>query len=333
MRLVSYDDGRVGYLADRQVISLPVRTMRDVIASWNAGGLPVSGHQEAIPLRDVRLRVPVADPSKIIAAPVNYRDHQAEMNVDTQVGALGFFLKAPSSLLDPGGTIQLPYHDRRFDQEGELALVIGRTARQVSEQDALSCVFGYTGLLDITMRGGEDRSARKSFDTFTPMGPVLVTADEFGDPGEVELRCWVSGKLRQKATTRDLGLGRGAAGVLRILGHDPLSGRCDRYRYPGWRRAAHGGRHHPPGAVWTRARPGGPGRCRRHDRVTDLRPQPRTSPAAGPGARTSAVTTHTEPAARLADGGGDGSQPGSWPRTGGNRAIFSRSPRSMWLRM
>jgi len=204
MRLVSYDDGRVGYLAGRQVISLPVRTMRDVIASWNAGGLPVPEHQEAIPLRDVRLRVPVADPSKIIAAPVNYRDHQAEMNVDTQVGALGFFLKAPSSLLDPGGTIQLPYHDRRFDQEGELALVIGRIARQVSEQDALSCVFGYTGLLDITMRGGEDRSARKSFDTFTPMGPVLVTADEFGDPGDVELRCWVSGELRQKTTTRDL---------------------------------------------------------------------------------------------------------------------------------
>ena len=142
--------------------------------------------------------------SKIIAAPVNYRDHQAEMSTDSQVGALGFFLKAPSSLLDPGGTIQLPYHDRRFDQEGELALVIGRTARQVSEQDALSCVFGYTGLLDITMRGGEDRSTRKSFDTFTPMGPVLSTADEFGDPGDAELRCWVSGDLRQKASTRDL---------------------------------------------------------------------------------------------------------------------------------
>ena len=156
--------------------------MRDVIASWSAGTLPVPDREAGIPLRDVRLRVPVADPSKIIAAPVNYRDHQAEMSTDSQVGALGFFLKAPSSLLDPGGTIQLPYHDRRFDQEGELALVIGRTARQVSVQDALSCVFGYTGLLDITMRGGEDRSTRKSFDTFTPMGPVLSTADEFGDP-------------------------------------------------------------------------------------------------------------------------------------------------------
>jgi 2-keto-4-pentenoate hydratase/2-oxohepta-3-ene-1,7-dioic acid hydratase in catechol pathway len=201
---VSYDDGRVGYLASDQVIPLPARTMRDVIASWSAGKLSVPDHEARIPLRDVRLRVPVADPSKIIAAPVNYRDHQAEMSTDTQVGALGFFLKAPSSLLDPGGTIQLPYHDRRFDQEGELALVIGRTARQVGEQDALSYVFGYTGLLDITMRGGEDRSTRKSFDTFTPMGPVLSTADEFGDPDNVELRCWVSGDLRQQASTRDL---------------------------------------------------------------------------------------------------------------------------------
>jgi 2-keto-4-pentenoate hydratase/2-oxohepta-3-ene-1,7-dioic acid hydratase in catechol pathway len=204
MRLVSYDDGRVGCLDGDRVIPLPVPTMRDAIAAWNARELAVPGPGTGLPLRDVRLRVPVADPSKIIAAPVNYRDHQAEMNVDTQVGALGFFLKAPSSLLDPGRTIQLPYHDRRFDQEGELALVIGRTARRVSEQDALSYVFGYTGLLDITMRGGEDRSVRKSFETFTPMGPVLVTADEFGDPGDVELRCWVSGERRQKASTRDL---------------------------------------------------------------------------------------------------------------------------------
>ena len=205
MRLVSYDDGRVGCLTGEHVIPLPGAAMRDAIASWAAGKLtPPAGQAGAVPLRDVRLRVPVADPSKIIAAPVNYRDHQTEMSSDSHVGALGFFLKAPSSLLDPGGTIQLPYHDRRFDQEGELALVIGRTARHVSEHDALSYVFGYTGLLDITMRGGEDRSTRKSFETFTPMGPVLVTADEFGDPGDVELRCWVAGNLRQQATTRDL---------------------------------------------------------------------------------------------------------------------------------
>jgi 2-keto-4-pentenoate hydratase/2-oxohepta-3-ene-1,7-dioic acid hydratase in catechol pathway len=204
VRLVSYDDGRAGCLLGERVIPLPEQTMREAIAAWAAGKLTAPADEAGIPLRDVRLRAPIADPSKIIAAPVNYRDHQAEMSSDSHVGALGFFLKAPSSLLDPGGTIQLPYHDRRFDQEGELALVIGRTTRHVSEDDALSYVFGYTGLLDITMRGGEDRSTRKSFDTFTPMGPVLVTADEFGDPGDVQLRCWVSGELRQKAATRDL---------------------------------------------------------------------------------------------------------------------------------
>ncbi|WP_019634102.1 fumarylacetoacetate hydrolase family protein [Actinomadura atramentaria] len=201
MKLVAYDDGRAGELRGDRVYDLGGRTIPELIAD----GLPTAPPGgPGVPLDRVRLRVPVPNPSKIVAAPVNYRDHQAEMSVDSQVGGLGFFLKAPSSLLDPGGTIQLPYHDRRFDQEGELALVIGRTARRVSEADALGHVFGYTGLLDITMRGGEDRSTRKSFETFTPMGPVLVTADEFGDPADVDLRCWVNGDLRQHANTRDL---------------------------------------------------------------------------------------------------------------------------------
>ncbi|QVI19485.1 fumarylacetoacetate hydrolase family protein [Nocardia tengchongensis] len=205
MRLVSYDDGRAGQLIGEDEIVPLAGTMRSVIERWaRDGARPTPLYDEVISLRDAELRTPVADPSKIIAAPVNYRDHQVEMNVDAQVGALGFFLEAPSSLLDPGGTIQLPYHDRRFDQEGELAVIIGRTARMVGEREALEYVFGYTGLLDITMRGGEDRSTRKSFDTFTPMGPVLVTADEFGDPGNVELRCWVNGQLRQHANTADL---------------------------------------------------------------------------------------------------------------------------------
>jgi 2-keto-4-pentenoate hydratase/2-oxohepta-3-ene-1,7-dioic acid hydratase in catechol pathway len=155
-------------------------------------------------LADIELQPPVPDPTKIIAAPVNYADHQSEMNVDAHVSALGFFLKAPSSLLRPGGTIQLPYDDRRFDQEGELACIIGRRARSLTPAEALDHVFGYTGLMDITMRGGEDRSTRKSFETFTPLGPWIVTADEFGAPGEVDLECWVSGEQRQKANTRNL---------------------------------------------------------------------------------------------------------------------------------
>lgn len=243
MRLVSYDDGRAGRLVDGEVAPLG-GTMRDVIGLWAEGAAPVPGNGAAIPLRDARLRVPVGDPSKIIAAPVNYRDHQAEMNVGSQVGALGFFLKAPSSLLDPGGTIQLPYHDRRFDQEGELALVIGRTARRISERDALEYVFGYTGLLDITMRGGEDRSTRKSFDTFTPMGPVLVTADEFGDPDDVELRCWVNDELRQKASTADL-----IWGVAKLVS------------YASWVTTLH------PGDVITTGTPAGVGPIEAGDRI------------------------------------------------------------------
>ena len=156
------------------------------------------------PLSQVRVTAPVPDASKIIAAPVNYTDHQAEMNEAARIDSLGVFLKAPSSLVGDGGTVRLPYHDRRFDQEGELALFMGRTARNVTPGQALAYVFGYTCLLDITMRGGEDRSTRKSFDTFTPMGPWLVTPDEVGDLATLRLTCSVNGQLRQDADVGDL---------------------------------------------------------------------------------------------------------------------------------
>jgi 2-keto-4-pentenoate hydratase/2-oxohepta-3-ene-1,7-dioic acid hydratase in catechol pathway len=146
----------------------------------------------------------VPDPSKIIAAPVNYRDHQSEMNSDAHIDALGVFLKAPSSVLGAGATVQLPYSDRRFDQEGELALVIGRRASHVTTDTALDYVAGYTCLLDLTMRGGEDRSTRKSFDGFTPVGPYLVTPEETGPLEALQLRTWVAGKLRQDADVKDL---------------------------------------------------------------------------------------------------------------------------------
>lgn len=155
-------------------------------------------------LSAVRLAPPIPDPSKIVAAPVNYTDHQREMNESSCVDALGVFLKAPSSLLPDGGTVQLPYTDRRFDQEGELAAVIGRTVHGADEDQAAAAVFGYTCLLDMTMRGGEDRSTRKSFDTFTPLGPHIVTTDETGDPSGLRLRCAVNGTTRQDASIGDL---------------------------------------------------------------------------------------------------------------------------------
>lgn len=164
-------------------------------ALGTAIGLPRAG---IVPI------APVPDPSKIVAAPVNYRKHQAEMSSDSHIDALGVFLKAPSSVTGHESVVRLPYSDRRFDQEGEFAVVIGRPARHVRAAEALQHVFGFTSLLDMTMRGGEDRSVRKSFDTFTPMGPTLVTPDEVQEIAELELQLWVNGTLRQRADLADL---------------------------------------------------------------------------------------------------------------------------------
>lgn len=218
MLLAAYDDGRLGVVAGDEIVDVS-ETVREAAAPSGRGLMhdAIGGWAEVAPalrrgragsaprdLASVRLRAPVPYPSKVVAAPVNYLDHMTEMNVDAHVGALGVFLLAPSSLLDPEGAIQLPYLDRRFDQEGELAVIVGRRARHVGEDAALEHVFGYTALLDITMRGGEDRSTRKSFDTFTPLGPWVATSDEFGPPHDVELRCSVNGESRQQASTRDL---------------------------------------------------------------------------------------------------------------------------------
>jgi 2-keto-4-pentenoate hydratase/2-oxohepta-3-ene-1,7-dioic acid hydratase in catechol pathway len=169
-----------------------------------AGSEPSRLTADGPPLEVARLLPPVPDPTKIVAAPVNYVDHQVEMSQGSHIDSLGVFLKAPSSLTAAGATVHLPYHDRRFDQEGELAVVIGRRASRVSAAAALEHVAGYTCLLDMTMRGGEDRSVRKSFDTFTPCGPHLATPDEVGSLDELELHTWVDGTLRQRADISDL---------------------------------------------------------------------------------------------------------------------------------
>lgn len=219
MQLVTFNTCHVGQVLGDQVMDLcplvgghsdlsvwteGVSPMRRLISHWESVGRKVADFAgTTMPLGEVTLESPVPDPTKILAAPVNYADHQAEMSVDSHVSSLGLFLKSPSSLAAPGGQVRLPYTDRRFDQEGELAVIIGKAAYRI-ESNPLDAVFGYTGLLDITMRGGEDRSTRKSFATFTPMGPWIVTADEFGDPESIDVYCAVNGQMRQSANTRDL---------------------------------------------------------------------------------------------------------------------------------
>jgi 2-keto-4-pentenoate hydratase/2-oxohepta-3-ene-1,7-dioic acid hydratase in catechol pathway len=219
MKFISFRtvDGResVGAVVDDSVLdlgdSLPagagLSPMRRLLLAYGRS-LPTGDENMAdsprLPLDEVELLPVVPDPGKIVAAPVNYYDHKAEMNQDAHVDALGVFLKAPTSVLAPSGVVQLPYVDRRFDQEGELALVIGRETRNVAPADVTDYVAGYTCLLDMTMRGGEDRSTRKSFDTFTPVGPHLVTPDEVGELHELRLRTWVNDELRQDADVADL---------------------------------------------------------------------------------------------------------------------------------
>lgn len=214
MRLVTYDGGRVGYLADDRVVDLgdlaggygEPGAMRRLLARWAEvrDSLPAPSATNSVALAEVSLDAPVPDPSKIVAAPVNYRDHKSEMELKVDISDLAVFLKAPSSIIAHGGVVRLPYADRRVDQEGELAAVIGKRARNVSEAEALDHVVAYTGLLDITMRGGEDRSTRKSFDTFTPLGPWLVTNDEADAADAIDLDCTVAGVHRQSSNTRHL---------------------------------------------------------------------------------------------------------------------------------
>lgn len=172
----------------------------------------------ALPLAKVKLLSPVANPGKLIAAPVNYQKHLDEVKADVQIHAnnpahtvtiqtAGLFLKATSSLTGAGDGIAVVKPERRTDHEVELAVVIGRPARNVMRADALAHVAGYCIGLDVSIRGSEDRSFRKSPDSYSVLGPWLVTADDVPDPGGLDLEISVNGTTRQKSNTRYLILG------------------------------------------------------------------------------------------------------------------------------
>ncbi|MGW6207741.1 fumarylacetoacetate hydrolase family protein [Streptomyces sp. NPDC055089] len=219
MRLALFNDGRLAIVDGEDLIDVTEHlttgdpgaagALHQHIENVARGGAARTGPAgltglPRIPLSDAVLEAPLPRPGKIIGAPVNYPDHKAEMEYTTTVADLGVFLKASSSVIGPGQDIVLPYTDKRTDQEGELGVVIGRTAQHVGVDEALDHVFGYTCVLDITVRSGEDRSTRKSFDTFTPIGPWIVTADEIPDPDSLGLRCDVGGTTRQRTNTADL---------------------------------------------------------------------------------------------------------------------------------
>lgn len=163
------------------------------------------------PCSDACFLSPVQHPTKIIGVPVNYHDHVVEAESDIQTfsdrfrGSIeqqGFFLKAVSALVGPGEGITLRFPDRRNDHEMELGVVIGRTVSNIDPNQASSAIAGYALALDMVVRGPEDRSLRKSGDSYAVLGPWLVTADEIADPETLDLSLHVNGELRQASNTR-----------------------------------------------------------------------------------------------------------------------------------
>jgi 2-keto-4-pentenoate hydratase/2-oxohepta-3-ene-1,7-dioic acid hydratase in catechol pathway len=230
VKLAVFDDYRVGVVESELIYDVtpavpgasaawPPVFMNALIADWAQAQARIAAARAAapaLPLGSVALLAPNPCPVHVVAAPANYRKHIAEMGALTvtpkgrTAREQGFFLKASASVSGPARGIELPKGSRRrFDHESELAVVIGRETRNVTRETALQSVFGYTCLVDVTMRiepdgRAEERVMRKSFETFTPLGPWIVTADELGDPSNLHNQLFVNGECRQDATTADL---------------------------------------------------------------------------------------------------------------------------------
>ncbi len=229
MRLVSFDGGRLGVMAEDGVVEItdlagvaagawpPVGMVR-LIAEFDALRPQIAARIATAPRLDpagLRLEAPVQWPNKVIAYPANYQAH-IEEQITSKVGLIstfkadgqGFFLKANSSISGTLDPIILPaIEGRDIHHECELALIIGKGGRDIPRERAMEHIFGYSCLLDMVVRGREERVMRKSYDSFCPLGPWITTADEVADPEAVELELHVNGALRQRASTRDLIVG------------------------------------------------------------------------------------------------------------------------------
>lgn len=228
MKLCRFDEDRLGLVLDDNVIDVTEALDILPIVRWPLpSGDPLYRHLDVLrpqiemlsstgnrkKVSEVRLKSPVATPSKLMAAPVNYKAHQAEaiadksINFGTEIKTIehyGMFLKSSSALVGPSEGIRLPSIDRRMDHEIELALVIGKSGFQISRSEARKFIAGYCIGLDMTIRGPEDRSWRKSFDSFAVLGPWFVTADEIPEPNALDFWLRLNGEPRQSSNTRSL---------------------------------------------------------------------------------------------------------------------------------
>jgi len=228
MKICRFNDDRLGIVVGDLVhdvtdlqteirSSSPYAMLGDAVVAalpqWRARLAARARQVPGIPLADVALLAPVARPSKVMAAPTNYADHIAEMAAariaggskhTAKIGSDGIFLKANSAMVGAAAGVPVRFPERRTDHEAELVVVIGKQGSDIDQAHALDFVAGYCLGLDMTIRGPEDRSFRKSPDGYAVLGPFMVTADELPDPDNVSFALSVNGQVQQNSNTKHL---------------------------------------------------------------------------------------------------------------------------------
>jgi len=210
MKFVSFrhknGDVRGGVLRDVHIQPL-AHTGDDLLAHITGGNANPVLEGYAIPLSEVTLLAPLQHPPRIFGIGLNYREHAAESKMKVQ-DVPTVFLKLSSSITGPDTDVLLPPDATQPDYEAELAVVIGKPGHRIAAVDWEQHVFGYTIVNDVSARGVQLATSQwtlgKSFPTFTPMGPVIVTRDEVPDPHALDIRLTLSGEVMQSANTRDL---------------------------------------------------------------------------------------------------------------------------------
>lgn len=227
MKICRYDDDRLGVVIGDKVHDVtaaqaeiraasPYTAKADpVIAAlpaWRERLEKMAAAAPGKPLSQVKLLAPVARPPKILAAPTNYAKHVQEMQhlrdtvpdlsrFSPDIQKAGIFLKSNTSLVGPSEGIPMRFPDRRNDHEAEIVVIIGKQGSDIPKEKAYEYVACYGLGLDMTARGGEDRSFRKSIDGYSVLGPWLVTPDEIPDPADVPFSLYVNDEKRQDSNT------------------------------------------------------------------------------------------------------------------------------------
>ena len=205
LKLVTYSvDGgetRIGSIDEGEIQPLGGDSMVEFIEH---GGSPEPG-EDTVSLDEARIHAPIARPQKVIGIGLNYEDHAAETGADIPEKPI-VFAKYPNTVIGHGEAIRIPPITQQVDYEAELAVIIGRAARNVSESEALDYVFGYANANDVSSRDlqfseGGQWTRSKSIDTFCPIGPYIATTDEIEDPQNLSIRCILNGEVMQDGTT------------------------------------------------------------------------------------------------------------------------------------